>query len=462
MLIAAALVVLDGCQHQDEPTKNVTLTVQMVKNYFENQLVDSWRPNMSSSNDGSTTSRFSPEGIDWSSSELVQLQNGEILKFDLKFDGTWFMGTLESGLLTDVRESIVTIAYQVEDEIRIEVIKTIKTSEGEGFSGYLFIEDWFGQLLRVMEFKEDKYVGDLEFSRTNPSSSARTSEYICGYVEVITYVGAHPDYMEQKTYYDYVCIGVYTTIESDSPLEEAEYKNVSGGGASTPTCNPETHEYYNGQCVPKCELGRDENGNCNIQIQEEINIEVNTENPCITKSVTDFLNAIPSDLKTLIESALSLKEGFVINIYEDDFLSGTTVDADAAIVGALYIDIAINPDLGQSSKEYHSVTIIHEMFHATWHFYYHYRSNYDSTFVNDDLSQIDSLLANGYNLEQAHHELMNSKYREVFMSSFLELNPEVNSKDAEALVNFGIIPQPSSQLEINESYRKGTKGTNCN
>ena len=366
-LFAITLVIFVCCERNEELIMNDQTLIKEIKSHFNSEL-------RVQANARSEEHDIRPSDILWESDSTLQFENGQVVVFDLVYDQPSFIGSGKTGILVNTSSWTNALAYKLEGEIHIEVVKRIPTVFGENFTGYILVESWHGELLRLFEYKEDVFIGERTFEQLEPGEQARIGGLICGLAETIELVGwiggdvtVTPKYETSTTY---LCVGVLDDIRGDGFGGGEEYdqgSTSSSTSSTTSTCSPE-YERVNGSCEPTCDFGRKITGECMSEAdaweKANICIKENFEaNDCLMK----VWNAISTS-----DAGHELLSGFLkanpeAEICFDFKDIGTDANGNAGYPdadGIINVNINNNAErMGRSQLEF-ARTILHEMIHA--------------------------------------------------------------------------------------------------
>lgn len=172
-------------------------------------------------------------------------------------------------------------------------------------------------------------------------------------------------------------------------------------------------------------------------------------------------NIIMNDLK----GALGIiDDGFGIYIAKDAFLNDS-IEAVASPISEYTVGIYLNDDLFSASKEFITATLYHEYIHAILHFHWMKREFHDPNYEHELLTQLDELLAQGKNKNDAHHIMMWANgYKDKLAAAIQSMHSNISSADANVLAfgGLGRTYNSTEDAQTNKDYKEGSKGDKCN
>lgn len=264
--ILLCLVTLVACTKEDAVLIDKDISVQEVKNHFDK--LPQRGTNLREDNEPL------PSAIDWNNSVYHEMSCGDVLLFGLNFEEKWAYRPTNDGPLAMLEKWSYAIAYKVDGEINIEVVRIMPTQAGINFTGYLFVENWYGETLRIFQYENDNFVS--EYRLADPQENGRTDEYYCGWVTV-GYVG-HPAFGWTPKM-EYMCVYV---PEDQTMAGPGDYPTDGGGGGGSPGGGGDGSECFNGfemgadgLCYKlECPEGLvlDENNNC-VEPEQQTDLE---------------------------------------------------------------------------------------------------------------------------------------------------------------------------------------------
>jgi len=337
------MALFQNCEQEEILEDAPTITVEEAKAFFENQIVNIY----------SRTERSAilPKQIVWSETELFRLENGDVLQFQVEYEQHVYLGLGANSVLSDIAEHSTALAYKHNGEIKIEIVKRIATQDTEnGFTGYVLVENWEGDLLRLFQWREGSYLGERAFEIAETEANSRQDfGSICGMAETVEFVGwvGVPGYESPKfaKSYDFICVTAFEEpSDSFSNGDDEPYQPRGGsGGGSSYTCAPGMVKNHLGRCVCEfgediwgnciCQYGTDQNGDCLSEEEAwEEKIDDSNLDPCM-QAILDDLKSLDSDIGDIINlfNGILYPDGTSVNFggYNWTVESGNTGNSNA-------------------------------------------------------------------------------------------------------------------------------------
>jgi len=444
------MAIFISCEPEEmAPEQKESITVTDAQNHFDEKY------------GGLTSGRTDrpvqlPDQISWEDYQTLPMGNAEAIRFEVSYDDHIWAGLGEESVLSDLTEQTYVIAYKENDEVHLEVVKSLPTRDTDGFTGYVLVESWEGELLRLFEYEEGEYLGERDFQATAKESTSRIS---CDFGKVfelqwtVSSVDGYGSFAGPSELVEvgsaYYCVNV---PDNPDPILDAGF-SASGGPYEPDTpentsCNPGHEKNEEGECVKTCENGRDENGNCKCDdgsitdsngecmseadMWEDENIELSEKfknDPCLM----EIWNAV-----TESDAAFELLKGFLeeypsaelkikaLTTYQELFdnkMIGTYGSARNYHQEQLvYLNML---SMDEASSMFIATVLGHELIHASMYLELYENTTliedngYDPQEVQENLPILYELWLKHKKINDAHHEMIAEQFQ-PFMNQFLQ------------------------------------------
>ncbi len=345
-ILISLIVFMFSCEQSDLDIPANKITVQEVQDHFNNFVTN--HPN------GRTES--SPIDIIWDMAQFREISTGEAIVFPMDFPENQFISGAD-GIKVKVSQATFAFAYEIENEIHLQIVKQVPTKVTSRFTGYMLVENLDGETIRYFEFENGEFIEEYEIG-DEPENGRVTCEITEYYTCTVRTEGPDDCTLDRTS----LSCKYAPTLAGPDPFG-GDYGGGGGSGGSDPaTCEDGYFADANGNCIIlECEEGfvLDENGNCVQQSDLEKIMECE-----------ELSDAQLSQLEGVLANYLS--NCFLLNIYEYQvdnetklcFKMGSSNDEEGGYQSGE------GSILFNSDGSINLITFSEEFFHSYQHTYY--------------------------------------------------------------------------------------------
>ncbi|KIO76914.1 hypothetical protein TH53_12540 [Pedobacter lusitanus] len=427
------------------------INIQEAKDYFYNSVLKNADGKITSSDSKTTNSDEIPSSL-WEYARKKGLGVRVPLKFDSKLKYK-IEGTTRS---YSFDELIYLFLYKnKEDKFEVEKVTTMpdkdyvnNTSKERKFSGLVIVEDWYGNIKKVFQYKGGQYrkLAIQSGPYANKTSENRTVVNGLGDGDCVYISGG------------FACVGA----GGGQTCTERPGRYVCPGGGGIGPWGPEN----GGRPDPTIDRpdpnGTDEGYVEPPSTSTDISIDFKGY-PC-AQDLGNKLPQLKNSIEGMLISTFSQNQDVNLTFEPRPSLKGTATDGELVSAARTNYVVGINPDiLENSTKEYILVTLYHEGLHA---YFAQKKKDLGDDEFNKQFLGVD---VNGGRLiavqNEGHWPMGYDKYIRGLKDAILSFNPNFGEDRAIALAQGGIVQLNQSYSDINDQERDtrktGYKGTKC-
>jgi len=427
-----------GCSKSPQIQQVEPNVIQEARNYFEKYILV-----INAVRSARIEGGFAHGNPSWELATTRQLSRGTVVQVPLTVDSVQSV-TFQNHVLP-LRYKDYLLIYKDRDSVyQNMVMRTIRTgSTKPGYSGLVLLQDWAGNNPHCYAVEGGSLINPSSTSRKTAGNDFDNAIRTC---VTINYYYAGNGEPWQYSFSKLYCTGDAGPENpgSNGPGDWQELPpddggSGSGSGGTSPAGNLE----------PPPVILRD--------------IRSSFTSPCLSQALAELsmgslTNYVAELLKTCYESDKMIDAVFLEAPAADfptPFHDGKTSGQEAG--GGLQdpnrfiaLEITINSEIANGSKEYVTATIIHEIIHG----YYKILYGRESTDPWD------------------HGQMAGDNYFNKMKFSLMEIFPNMSDVDAQALVWIGLqttdqyqnkpLAEKNSIESIALNYRAGISGTKCN
>ncbi|KIO76789.1 hypothetical protein TH53_12755 [Pedobacter lusitanus] len=458
----------DGTNSKKNPGTN-EINIQDAKDYFYNSVLKNTDGKITSSDSKPTNSDEIPNALwDYAS------KKGDALRVPLKFDSK-LKYKIEGTTRTYSFDQLTYLLFYKNKEDKFEVEKVItmpdkeyvnNTSKEKKFSGLVVIEDWYGNLKKIFQYKGGLYRKLVIPSRTNPNRTVVNGLGDGGCV----YISG-----------GFACVGA----GGGQTCTERPGRYYCPGGGNDGAWGPETGPRGNPEDERSDPTGFDGGAGPDPTPEKKDIIDSLQNYPCAQELLTQLpllKNDIASLINTTFNGSCDMQIKFIPASFPSTtgggFTDGDQIVTDISPKNGYNFDagftmsstIRINQDvLSYATKEYILVTMYHEALHAylsaeKLRLGRSFATEYPDVnleYVNINGTKFDFTK----NIFVSDHSRMGLNFYTQLANTIKLYNPNLPEATVNAMAAAGIFNTSNNQKLLNENERDTRKnnqtGSKC-
>lgn len=193
----------------------------------------------------------------WQLGQYRDISLGDAIVFPLDYGGSVFITDSTKSQILSLESNSYAFAYKLDNNIQLEIVRTVPTANTDLFTGNILVENWEGNKLRFFKYENGEFISEHEFyedSNKNGRVENFENVYTCTTTIYYTCWGDIPHDCRET---DRTTTCVLKEIRQIAgPGTNGEDYGGGGSGGSTPvTCSDGYFADANGNCIVLCPYG---------------------------------------------------------------------------------------------------------------------------------------------------------------------------------------------------------------
>lgn len=139
------IVFVFSCEQTELERPSNNITVQEVQDHFNNFVTN--HPN----------ARVNSLDIVWDMAQFREISTGEAIVFPMEFPENQYISGAD-GIKVKISQTTFAFAYEIQNEIHLQIVKQIPTKVTTKFTGYMLVENLEGETIRYFEFEDGEFI----------------------------------------------------------------------------------------------------------------------------------------------------------------------------------------------------------------------------------------------------------------------------------------------------------------